>query len=355
MKAVLLCAGRGERLRPFTDTKPKHMIRIGGRPVLYYVIQDLVKCGFSEFGIVVGEMGNQIIDYFRNGNEFDINISYIFQKKPLGTAHALLCAEHYISGDSFLLYLADTLNPSGLQRLVTAKSFLEHSAIALTTRVSKSVIPTAGVVDVKKRNIVRISEKKKSGSNIALAGAYIFDSDVFDIIPKLSLSERGEYDLADLLQNLIDNGKSVINISSRKRYIDTGSYAGLLKANRYILEKLATTSFSGKDKINQKIIGKDTNIAKDAKLIGPVYVGNNCTIETGAVVGPFVSIDDNIVIKKNTLIQDSIVMSSCIIEAKNISGSIIGDSAVLSMTKDKKGTEIFVRDNSVIVHNTKSV
>lgn len=303
MKEVLLDAGQGNRLFPLTEKTSKLMIKIAGRPLLEWLIRDLVQCGVNEICLVIGHYGNQIKEYFRDGRNFQTKISYVEQKEFLGTANALECAKGFVGNEPFLVYLSDTIIPD--LKIHLENMIADSSEISiLSGMVSESEIQSVGNIQLDGDYVSKISEKSKnSQSNLAWAGVATFKSGyIFDIIEKLNPSSWGEFEITDAMNNALALNKKIKNHLCEK-FVDFGTPEGLLEGTKLILENEGSTA-----KISEKT---------DVSIIQPSYIGKNCKVGQNVKIGPFVSIGENVSIGNNVTISNSLILDNSEIEPNN--------------------------------------
>ena len=232
LKGLILSGGAGTRLRPITHTSAKQLVPVANKPVLFYGIEALVEAGVEEIGIIIApETGDEIRDAAGDGSAFGARITYIVQDEPAGLAHAVLTAKDFIGDSPFVMYLGDNLLRDGLRGLVT--SFREHEPDAL--------ILLTPVEEPDGEHIVRLVEKPKDPpSNLALVGVYLFSPLIFAASEALEPSWRGELEITEAIQGLIDDGRKVQSEVVRGWWKDTGQLADMLDANRLVLEEIET-------------------------------------------------------------------------------------------------------------------
>jgi glucose-1-phosphate thymidylyltransferase len=317
MKVILLAAGIGQRLQPITDDIPKPMIKIAGKPILEYILEDLLNFGFNDLCIVVGHEANQIKNYFSNWNKNSCSISFVTQNEYKGTAHAMYLAKDFVKNDPFLLYLADTIIPLDLNDKLSKMVSDVNSMSILSSKSFVNDSNSVGNVVVKDNFVKSISEKSESGeTDLAWAGlAFFNDCSIFRVIEGLSPSKHGEYDITNAMDLVIKQNQIIRNYSCEK-FIDCGTPKGLLDGLKFILRKkeLPATSPSS------------------CNIIEPCYIGINCTFDTNITIGPFVSLGDNVSIGNNVKINETVVLNNTKISSNNIiSHSIISEQAKLSV------------------------
>jgi len=233
MKAVLLAAGKGERLRPITLETSKQMIKIAGKPFLEYIINDLKKSGFDEICIVTGYLGNQIKDYFKDGSNFDVKIEYVTQEEQKGTAHALQCAKSFVGNDPFLVYLSDTIIPNVDDYI--KKMIDDKCEISILSSEIESETANIGNIKIKDNFVTEITEKSgQSDSKLAWAGVAFFkNNSIFEILEDQKPSHTGEYEITESLNLALQKNHKVRNHTCH-RFIDCGTPKGLEETSKYI-------------------------------------------------------------------------------------------------------------------------
>ncbi|MEZ0325221.1 MAG: glucose-1-phosphate thymidylyltransferase [Fimbriimonas sp.] len=352
MKALILAGGTGSRLRPITYSMAKQLVPVANKPVIEFGIESIAEAGIKQFGIIVGDTAAAVEKAVGDGSRWGIEITYIPQPEPLGLAHAVKTAQPFLGDDDFIMYLGDNLIKSSVSGLVREFEAQRPAASILLTPVPNP--SSFGVAELDGETVVRLEEKpKEPRSNLALVGVYLFDRRIQDSINRLKPSARGEYEITDAIQGLIDEGHPVISHIVEGWWKDTGTVEAMLEANRLILEDLvngnegsadASTRLEGRIKI-----GKGTSIV-NSLIRGPVIIGENCRIEN-SYVGPFTAIDSNTVVTK-TEIENSIVMADCqIIDVPmRVESSLIGRGAVINRTERLPSSiQLVLGDSSRVV------
>ena len=326
-KAVILTAGEGTRMRPLTYTRPKGMLPVANKPILEHVVIEMQKSGIREFIFIVGFHAEQIIGYFGDGRKWGVNIRYQAQKEHLGTADALRYAEGLIN-ENFLMANGDAIFDHQYITNLAGKTGNVLGVIQLQD------VSSFGVIDVKEGKIVRICEKTQNPpSHLANAGLYLFTPEIFEFIKKTSKSKRGEYEITDSLQLMIDNGKPV-SYHEIPAWLDFSYPWDLLSANEQIMAKLEPQNYGEvesntvlKGSIN---IGKGTTIRSGSYIIGPVIIGQDCEIGPNCYIRPGTVIADNCHIGAAVEVKNSIIMSgSKIPHLSYVGDSIIGENCNL--------------------------
>ncbi|MBI5878407.1 MAG: glucose-1-phosphate thymidylyltransferase [Chloroflexi bacterium] len=327
MKGLILSGGKGTRLRPLTYTGAKQLVPVANKPVLFYAIEDLVEAGVTDIGIVIGDTGDQIRAAVGDGAQFGARVTYIPQDAPLGLAHAVKIARGFLGDDRFILFLGDNFIRDGIVSQVEAFRGGGMNCQIILFKVSNpenlgvAVLNADGTVN-------RLVEKPREFiSDLALVGIYMFDRHIFDAIEQITPSRRGELEITDAIQKLIEMGRVVRPHLLQGEWIDTGKRSDMLDANRLMLETL-DARMDGTADARSQIVGRVV-VEAGAQIIesvirGPAIIGANTRIER-AFVGPFTAIDRDCVIR-NAEIENSIVMDGSQISdvRDRIADSLIG-------------------------------
>ncbi|HEY0317552.1 MAG TPA: glucose-1-phosphate thymidylyltransferase [Solirubrobacterales bacterium] len=333
LKGLILSGGAGTRLRPITHTSAKQLVPVANKPVLFYGIEALVDAGVEEIGIIIApETGDEIRAAAGDGSAFGARITYIVQDKPAGLAHAVLTAEDFIGGSPFVMYLGDNLLRDGLRGLVAAFRADEPDALILLTPVDDP--QSYGVAELDGERILRLIEKPKDPpSNLALVGVYLFMPAIFDAARALEPSWRGELEITEAIQGLIDDGHKVQSEVVRGWWKDTGQLADMLEANRLVLEELETRLDGDVDdecRVEGRVV-----LEAGAKLIrsvvrGPAVIGAGACIED-AYIGPYTSIGEQVHIRRSE-VEHSIVLSGSVVEdlGTRMEASLLGRDVKLT-------------------------
>jgi len=357
MKAIVLVAGQGKRLLPFTNTRPKHMIPIAGRPLLEHLLISLRENEVKEIILVVGYLGKQIRSFFGDGSNFGIKIEYVTQEKIEGTASAIEVAKEYVQEEKFLVVNGDLF----ISSKAVGKVLSQQSSSEMTVSVVSSTFPERyGVVDVKDNAIKKITEKTSENnvSDLVNAGIYVFHQDVFRWISRTERSNRREYEITGTIQNMIDNGftfKPVVIDSNN--WLDIGRPWDLLVALKKILKKEALMNNGDIEKgvvfTGPIGIARNTRIRSGTYIEGPVYIDGEADIGPNCYIRPYTSIGSkcrignacevkNSLLLENThlahlsYIGDSVVGANCNFGAGTITANLrLDDATVKVRVKDK--------------------
>ena len=330
MDAVILAAGEGTRLRPLTITRPKPMLPVAGKVILEWDLEALAKNGFKRAYIVVGYMKEEIIEYF--GNRFNgLEIEYITQKEQLGTGHAVSMVEGKVS-DEFIVINGDLIISKDLIRNFLHKHRDNKSSSSICLVEVKNP-EEFGIVRLKGKVVKSIIEKpKRKIGDLANAGLYIFNREIFDAISSIEKSARMEYEITDAIKILAKDGE-IYGFKCDGRWIDVGRPWDLLDANEILLKELKlgidkNTKIEDNATINGKVnIGKDTVVRAGSYIQGPCYIGENCIIGPNCYIRPYTMIQDNVHIGNAVEIKNSIIMSGTnICHLSYVGDSIIGEN-----------------------------
>ena len=333
LKGLILSGGAGTRLRPITHTSAKQLVPVANKPVLFYGIEALVDAGVEEIGIIIApETGGEIREAAGDGSAFGARITYIVQDKPAGLAHAVLTAEEFIGGSPFVMYLGDNLLRDGIRGLVDTSRRDEPDALILLTPVDDP--SSYGVAELDGERIVRLIEKPKDPpSNLALVGVYLFSSSIFDAARALEPSWRGEYEITEAIQGLIDDGHRVQSEVVRGWWKDTGQLADMLEANRLVLEELETKlegSVDEDSRVEGRVVVEAGAEVVGSVIRGPAVIGAGARIEN-AYIGPYTSIGDEVHIRRSE-VEHSIILSGSVVEdlGTRMEASLLGRNVKLT-------------------------
>ena len=326
-KAVILAAGEGTRMRPLTLTRPKVMLPIANKPILEHLMVEMQQAGISEFIFVVGYHDEQIRNYFGNGEKWGVGIQYIKQKEQLGTADALAATEGLLN-ETFLLANGDAV--IGHQDIIRLTK--RYGNVVSTIELSD--VSGLGVIKVKSDHVVKIYEKMQNPpSHLVNAGLYLFSPAIFDAIKKIARSPRGEYELTDAIQMLVDSGQKV-SCQEIHSWLNFSYPWDLLAANEEVMAKLEP-QMSGEMEENVVIngpvsVGQGTIIRSGSYIVGPVIIGRNCVIGPNCYIRPVTVVADGCHIGAAVEVKNSIIMSgSKIPHLSYVGDSFIGENCNL--------------------------
>ena len=336
MKGIILHGGHGTRLRPLTHTGPKQLLPIANKPMSQYALEDLKIAGVTEIGIIIGDVyPDKVKEYYGDGSKFGVKITYIYQDQPKGISHAIKLCKDFVGDDKFIVYLGDNILRKNLIDYTEKFKTSDSDAMILLCKI-KDYIQRFGIAELDQDNpghIKKIVEKPKNPpSDLAVIGIYFLTPKIFDVIDHLKPSWRGELEITDALDMLINNGNKIEYDIITGYWKDTGTPEDIIHANKLVLDSIGTENQflidDGSQIKDGIVIGQGTEISKDSFVTGPVIIGKNCKIGPSVRIGPYVSIGDNCVIKRCE-IQNSIIMTNCTINTKTyFSSSIIAHDSL---------------------------
>jgi glucose-1-phosphate thymidylyltransferase len=326
VKALVLAGGSGTRLRPITYTSAKQLVPVANKPVLFYVLEDIKDAGITDVGVVVGDTAPAIKAAVGNGSKFGLDISYVRQEAPLGLAHGLLVAEEFLAGEDFVMYLGDNFIVGGIRDLVADFQSHRPDAQIMITKVPDP--RQLGVAELDHSGqVIRLVEKPaQPKSNFALVGVYMFTSAVHEAARQLKPSARGELEITEAIQWLIDNGRKVTSTVITGYWKDTGNVADMLEVNRRVLETLEPRRLGNVDETSEligRVAVEEGAHVTGSRIVGPAVIGARSQV-TGSYIGPFSSVAEDCMIIDSEL-QYSIVLQGSLIQGvRRIEGSLIG-------------------------------
>jgi glucose-1-phosphate thymidylyltransferase len=321
------------------------LIPVANKPILQYGIESLHDAGIREIALVVGHAQDEIRLAIKDGSHLGVKIEYLEQKDPKGLAHALYVAKDYVGEDEVLMYLGDNVIDGGIGDFVTAYRESGADAAILLNEVKEP--SHFGIAELRDGEIVRLVEKPKvPPSNLAIVGVYAFNASIFPAIQRTKPSARGELEITDAIQNLINEGKRVLPFILTRWWKDTGRPADVLDLNRRLLERMEELPLEGEicpesHIVGRVQIGKGTSVTRSV-LRGPIIVGKNCHL-SDCYIGPFTSIGDKVTIAE-TEIQYSIVMDNSEVKGigAHIDHSLIGRNVILTRSHNKPLAHRFI-------------
>lgn len=350
MKGIILHGGHGTRLRPLTHTGPKQLLPIANKPMSQYALDDLKKAGVKDIAIIIGDVyPEKVKEYYGDGSKFGVNITYVYQDKPKGISHAIRLCKDFIGSEKFIVYLGDNVLRKNLIDYTKKFSSSNSDAMILLCEVDEP--QRFGIAELDGTKIKKIMEKPKDPpSNLAVIGIYFLTPKIFDIIDKLKPSWRGELEITEALQLLMDDGYSIEYDTVTGWWKDTGTPEDIIHANKLVLDSIGTENqflIDDDSTINNGIvIGKNTEISRDSFVTGPIIIGKNCKIGPAVRIGPYVSVGDNCILK-NCNIENSIIMDDCKISAKtDLSDSIIAHASEIEDHITPKKQQFLIGERS---------
>ncbi|MGI8726221.1 MAG: glucose-1-phosphate thymidylyltransferase [Solirubrobacterales bacterium] len=313
LKGLILSGGAGTRLRPITHTSAKQLVPVANKPVLFYGIEALVAAGVSEIGIVIApQTGDAIREAVGDGSSLGAKVTYIPQAEPLGLAHAVLTAEEFLGDSSFVMYLGDNLLRDGITELVDAFRRNEPDALIMLTQVLHP--EHYGVAELDGDKVVHLVEKpSEPPSDLALVGVYMFTPMVFDAARAIEPSPRGELEITDTIQHLIDQGRQVEHHRVRGWWKDTGQLADMLDANRLVLEEIEPRTAG--ELVDCSLVGRvvveEGAVLERTTVRGPAVIGANARV-SDAYIGPYTAIGPDCEVVGSEVEHSILLRGACV-------------------------------------------
>jgi glucose-1-phosphate thymidylyltransferase len=351
LKGLILSGGKGTRLRPITHTSAKQLVPVANKPVLFYGIEAMAEAGISEVGIIIApETGDEIRAAAGDGSQFGVSITYIEQEEPLGLAHAVLTAEGFLGDTPFVMYLGDNLLRDGITELVGQFREEEPDALILLTPVPDP--ENYGVAELDGDKVARLVEKpSEPRTNLALVGVYMFTPSIFDAARAIQPSGRGELEITDAIQHVVDSGRRVDPHIVHGWWKDTGRVEDMLEANRLILDDL-TERLEGElvdSRVEGRVVIEAGARLERATVRGPAIIGAGSVI-SDAYIGPYTAIADGVHIA-HAEIEHSIVLSGSSMRdlQGRVEASLIGKNVAIARSPAlPKAYRFVVGDNAEI-------
>jgi glucose-1-phosphate thymidylyltransferase len=353
MKGIILHGGSGTRLRPLTFSGPKQLIPIANKPVSQYVLEDLVSSNVKDVAIVLGETFPELVkEYYKDGSSFGAKITYVYQGKPLGIAHAVGLCKDFVGNDKFIVYLGDNMLQDGIKQYLEEFLKKNYDAMILLKEVENP--SSFGVAEFdEKGNLVRLVEKPKvPPSNFALIGVYFFKPVVFGIIKELKPSWRGELEITDAIQTMLKHKYSIGYEVVKGWWFDTGKFDDILTVNAKVLDERAKEKVKGEVE-NSKIEGR-VEVGEKTKIVnsivrGPSVIGKNCLIEN-SYIGPYTSIGNGSKIVSSSVEYCVVLENASIVGIERLEESLIGRNAKISKHEgNRKILKLNVGDYSEVI------
>lgn len=353
MKAIILCGGKGTRLRPLTYTTAKHLIPVANKPVLFYVLEYIKEAGIGDIGIIASPDTIDLIkEALGDGSKWEVQISYITQFEPLGLAHAVQTAQGFLGDSPFLMFLGDTLIMGGIRQFVERFNASDVDALVLLKEVSDPRSFGVAELDGKGKIVHLVEKPKEPKSNLALVGVYLFTPIIHQAIARIEPSWRGELEITDAIQKLVEMKREVQSYVLEGWWIDTGKKDDLLEANRIILNEFLEENIRGRVSADSQIVGrveiKEATEVENSIIRGPVSIAEGCRIRN-SFIGPFTSIGAGTVIEDSS-IEQSVILGDCnICRVEPLKDSLIGRRVEIKQPDNAlKALRLFVSDDSSV-------
>ena len=351
MKALVLAGGAGTRLRPITHTSAKQLLPVANKPVLFYGLEAIRDAGITDVGLVVGDTAPAIQAAVGDGSAFGLSTTYIRQSAPLGLAHAVLVSRDFLSEDDFVMYLGDNFIVGGIAPLVG-----EFRAERPDAQIMLTPVPDPrefGVAELDDSGqVISLEEKpRQPKSNLALVGVYIFSPSVHEAVRDLKPSWRGELEITEAIQWLIDHGNTVRSSVITGYWKDTGNVADMLEVNRMVLETTESRCDGivdgGCEIIGRVVIDSDAQVS-GSRIVGPVIIGARSKI-TASYVGPFTAVAEDCTIDDSEIEYSILLARASIRGVRRIEASIIGhDVEVTPAPRVPRAHRLVLGDHSKV-------
>jgi glucose-1-phosphate thymidylyltransferase len=351
LKGLILSGGRGTRLRPITHTSAKQLVPVANRPVLFYGIEAMAHAGIEEVGIIIApETGAEIRAAVGDGSRFGVRVTYIVQREPAGLAHAVLTAEPFLGSDAFVMYLGDNLLQGGIDDLVA--TFREHEPDALILLTPVPDPHNYGVAELNNGRVVALAEKPPAPrTDLALCGVYMFRAVIHEAARAISPSARGELEITDAIQHLVDRGCRVEPHVVRGWWKDTGRLEDMLEANRLILDTV-TRRLDGElvdSRCEGRVIVEAGARLERCTVRGPAIIGAGARL-ADCYVGPYTAIGDGCTIERAE-VEHSILLEGCSVRGLDgrMESSLLGRNVKIGRGDGQpRAFRFMVGDNSEI-------
>ena len=353
MKGLILSGGKGTRLRPLTYSLPKQLVPVANKPILHFVVEDPARAGIGEIGVIYSpETGDEVKRSLGSGERWGVSLTYIHQAEPLGLAHAVKTARGFLGDSSFVMYLGDNLIDSGIQQFVQEFEDQRTDSIILLKEVADPTRFGVAVVDAEGRVLRLVEKPQVPPSNLALVGIYLFSPLVHEAIDQIKPSWRGELEITDAIQRLVDDGRRVTAHVLQGWWLDTGKKDDMLEANRVVLDGLIKQEIRGSVDDLSQITGR-VSLGSGAEILnsqvrGPVVIGSGTRV-CNSFIGPYTSIGDNCLVE-NSCIEFSVVMEgSQIQDVAKLDESLIGrNSRVFKDGRVKDALRLCIGDDAEV-------
>lgn len=351
MRGIILHGGAGTRLRPLTFSGPKQLIPVANKPVSQYALENLIDCGIEDIAIVLGDVYSELVrEHYGDGSKFGVKVTYILQGKPLGIAHAINLCKDFIDNEPFIVFLGDNLLQHGVKKYLQKFIRGNYDVYILLKEVEDPTRFGVAKFDENGKILGVVEKPKVPPSKHALVGVYFFKPTVFDVIKSLKPSWRGELEITDAIQSMLEHEYKIGHSTVEGWWLDTGKKDDILYANSMVLDEQIERKIEG-ETVNSQIYGR-TAIGQyikvsDSIIRGPIVIGKSCLIKS-SFIGPYTSIGNNSKIV-NSNIEYSVVMENITIEyVERIEESLIGKNSIIRKNYKQRALKFNIGEYSEI-------
>lgn len=337
MRALILCAGKGTRLRPITHSLTKQLVPVANKPVLFYILEQIRDAGITDIGIVISpDTGPSIKEAVGDGSKWDARVTYILQSEPLGLAHAVKVSQTFLGDSTFLMFLGDNLIEGGIKGFIDDFRTFRPDALILLKEVPDPRAFGVAELDSSGRVLKLVEKPGEPKSNLAVVGVYLFTPEIHQAIATIKPSRRGELEITDAIQRLLEGGKEIRSHILTGRWLDIGKKDDLLEANRVLLDSYLVRSIKGKVDTKSRILDRveigERTVIRNSTIRGPVSIAGDCRIINSSI-GTFTSIGAGTVIEDSS-VEHSVILDGCrIIGLKNLVNSVVGSNAEVTVSE----------------------
>jgi glucose-1-phosphate thymidylyltransferase len=351
LKGLILSGGRGTRLRPITHTSAKQLVPVANRPVLFYALDAMAEAGIEEVGVIIApETGDEIRAAAGDGSRFGVRITYIVQDEPAGLAHAVLTAEPFLGADPFVMYLGDNLLQGGIEDLVEA--FAAHAPDALILLTPVPDPEHYGVAELRDGRVVALAEKpSEPRTDLALVGVYMFTAAIHGAARAIRPSPRGELEITDAIQHLVDHGQRVEPHIVKGWWKDTGRLADMLEANRLVLDTI-TTRVDGDlvdSQCDGRVVVEAGAVLERSTVRGPAIIGAGARL-IDCYIGPYTAVGEGCVVERAE-VEHSILLAGSSVTGLDgrMESSLLGRNVTIERSRRQpRAYRFMVGDESEI-------
>jgi len=366
VKGLILAGGAGTRLRPITHTSAKQLVPVANKPILFYGIEAMAAAGITEIGVIVGPTRDEIVRAVGDGSRWGVDVTYIPQDEPEGLAHCVLIAADFLGDDDFVMYLGDNMLQQGLGQFVEAFEGARRAAGAPRLGEDASRAPVAqillaevddprqfGVAEIgPDGHVTNLVEKPdEPPSNLALVGVYLFDPTIHEAVRSIQKSARGELEITDAIQWLLDNGHQVRHEVLEGWWLDTGKKDPLLESNRRVLETLVRRVEGDVDddsSIEGNVVVEEGARIVASRVRGPAVIGTGTTV-SNSYIGPFSSVAPGCLIDGSEIDHSVVLEGARIVDVPRLTDSLIGrETEVRRTIRKPRAVRLMLGDHSVV-------